>query len=435
VDGRPLTALPPDAPAVTPAQRRRLEARSAPVLTVDPSDVREAPDLLLVDRIIGDARVVGLGESTHGTSEFFRTKHRLLRHLVERRGFTLFAIEANQLAVERINAWVVGGPGSARDVIRTMFRVWNTEEMLALLEWLRSHNETSRAPVRFVGYDMQDHILPRDSLVAFLRRAEPSLVADVERLTSAYRAQASFATPQVEEPVRVGWLRAADSVQQLVAARRGAWLAAARTTADTLSAEWAVQDARLFAQAARLNASLNSPDRDSLMAANLDWALRTLYPRDRAVVWAHDVHVSRGGNKTRSFNGGAQMGAHLARSYGHDYRAFSFLTARGNFSGTRSLANHEIISARAFPAPAGSVESLLGSLRRPPAAVGLVVDLRTVDARDAWLHVLRPLRHIGYASYDYGFDLEADMPLEFDGVVFIESTTASRMLPPRPRTP
>ena len=51
------------------------------------------------------------------------------------------------------------------------------------------------------------------------------------------------------------------------------------------------------------------------------------------------------------------------------------------------------------------------------------------------LHALRPLRHIGYASYDYGFDLEADMPLEFDGVVFIESTTASRMLPPRPLTP
>lgn len=131
-----------------------------------------------------------------------------------------------------------------------------------------------------------------------------------------------------------------------------------------------------------------------------------------------------------------QLPAHFARSYGHAYRAFSLLTARGSYSGTRSLSNHEVISARAFPAPAGSVEALLSSLPRASVSLGMVVDLRKADeSGDAWLHARRPLRHIGYASYDYGFDLEADMPLEFDGVVFLESTTASHMLPPRPRAP
>jgi hypothetical protein len=59
-----------------------------------------------------------------------------------------------------------------------------------------------------------------------------------------------------------------------------------------------------------------------------------------------------------------------------------------------------------------------------------VVDLR--QAREApaaaWLRVPRPIRHIGYATYDYGFDLTAVLPLEFDGVVFVEHTTPSRLV-------
>jgi erythromycin esterase-like protein len=87
-----------------------------------------------------------------------------------------------------------------------------------------------------------------------------------------------------------------------------------------MAVEWAVQSANLLRQAARFNVALSSPERDSLMAANLDWVLRTLEPGARAVVWAHDVHVSHGGYPALSFNGGAQMGAHLVKAFGYDSR-------------------------------------------------------------------------------------------------------------------
>jgi erythromycin esterase len=286
-------------------------------------------DLALFDDIVGDARVVGLGESTHGTREFFLAKHRLLEYLVREHGFTVFAIEANQLAVERIDRYVRGGEGTARDVMRAMFRVWNTEEMLALVEWLRAHNaEHPERAVRFVGYDMQDQRTPADSLRAFLERTEPALAARVAELTGEYRAQSSAFTPQIDDTTRARWRSQADTLWSVVNVRRAAWLERAGPPADSLAVEWSVQSANLVRQAALLNETLDSSDRDSLMAANVDWTLRTLAPGARAVVWAHDVHVSRGGDPERSFNAGEQMGAYLSRLYGDDYRAFSLLHLR-----------------------------------------------------------------------------------------------------------
>lgn len=434
IAGQPVTHLPAAAAPPTQAEIAWLAEHSEPLrqVTAPASNARDDRDLGMIGRIVGDAQVVGLGESTHGTREFFQAKHRILEYLVREHRFSVFAIEANQLAVERLNAWVMGGPGTARDAMRVLFRVWNTEEMLALVEWARGHNAAHpRQPVRFVGYDMQEHRRPADSLQAFLARVEPALLAPLEAWTAEYRAEGSYATPHVPELTRALWSQRADSLHRTIAARRAGWLAAARSGADSLAVEWAAQNAELFRQAARFNVALNSPERDSLMAANLDWALRTLYPEARAVVWAHDVHVSHGGDPDRSFNAGAQMGAHLKHTYAYEYRAFSLLTAEGAYSATRSFTDHEIIAAEAFPAPAGSVEAALAAVPRRGGEIGLIADLRQArdDPRARWLWQPRPIRHIGYATYDYGFEMLTVMPLEFDGVIYIERTTASRMLP------
>jgi erythromycin esterase len=434
VNGSPVETLPPVAGLPSESDVGWLTTHATPLLhaQLDRTEVPNDTDLSRFRDIVGDAAIVGLGESTHGTREFFLVKHRLLEYLVRDVGFTVFAIEANQLAVERVNRYVQGGDGTARDAMRVMFRVWNTEGMRDLVEWMRGYNAIHpERRVRFAGYDMQDHRTPIDSLRAFAMRADPAIVPVLDRLTTEYRAAATMATPQIADSVRWRWSQQADTLWREVSARQAAWLSRATTGSDTVAAEWAQQAANLYRQAARFNVELSSPERDSLMAANLDWFLRTLAPAARAVVWAHDVHVSKGGDPERSFNGGAQMGAYLARMYGDSYRVFSLLTYEGAYTAARSFTDHTMIEAAAFPGVTGSLEAVLHELDGPAGSVGFLVDLRDAreDSGGAWLWHPRPIRHIGYAAYDYGFELNAVLPLEFDGVVFIDHTTASRLLP------
>ena len=86
-------------------------------ITADSLDPR-APldDLEPLGEVIGDARVVGIGESAHYVREFYLLRHRLLRFLVERCGFTVYAPEAPFTQAQTIDAWIQGGQGTVQEV-------------------------------------------------------------------------------------------------------------------------------------------------------------------------------------------------------------------------------------------------------------------------------------------------------------------------------
>lgn len=118
-------------------------------------------DLTGLREIVGDARIVSLGEPTHGTREVFQMKHRLLEFLVEEMGFSIFSIEANMPEAYALNDYVIDGKGDPKELIAGMyFWTWRTEEVLAMVEWMRTWNEehppeAGRPPLQFTGFDMQ----------------------------------------------------------------------------------------------------------------------------------------------------------------------------------------------------------------------------------------------------------------------------------------
>ncbi|HJZ49760.1 MAG TPA: hypothetical protein VKE41_21430 [Roseiflexaceae bacterium] len=82
--------------------------------TLDP--LSPLDDLEPLREVIGDARVVALAESAHVLGEFELLRHRLLRFLAERCGFTVYALEAPFIEAHAIDAWVQGGPGTVAEV-------------------------------------------------------------------------------------------------------------------------------------------------------------------------------------------------------------------------------------------------------------------------------------------------------------------------------
>jgi len=141
-------------------------------------------DLEPLEAIIGDARIIGLGESTHGTREHFQMKHRLVEYLVEELGFTWFAIEASTPEAHLLDAYVLGGEGDPEELIKGMyFWTWTTEEVLAMVEWMRAYNARSDHKIHFTGFDMQTPNVAAAQVIRFLREVESPLT---DRATEVY---------------------------------------------------------------------------------------------------------------------------------------------------------------------------------------------------------------------------------------------------------
>jgi erythromycin esterase len=269
-------------------------------------------DLSAFGDMVGDARVVGLGEATHGNREFQQLKHRLIEYLVSQKGFSIVAIEANQPECRAINEYVLHGTGSARAALDGIY-FWslNTEEMLALIEWMRRWNADPAhdRKVEFAGFDMQKTPVARDNVVAFVNRVERRRAGTILEplLSSTEPSSAALADLAKRfDASQVAWTAATDSVAYATARHDLTILQqeAARRTEGTVFGRFEARD------------------RD--MADNIQW-ISSHQPGDvRMVVWAHNVHVALDIESRRN------MGNHLRARLGDDYVAFGLLFGHGN---------------------------------------------------------------------------------------------------------
>lgn len=112
-------------------------------------------DMEPLTKIVGNARIVALGEATHGTREFFQLKHRMLEFLATRMGFTIFSIEANIPEAYRLNDYVLNGKGDPAQLLKGMyFWTWDTKEVLEMIQWMREFNQSGKGRIAFTGFDM-----------------------------------------------------------------------------------------------------------------------------------------------------------------------------------------------------------------------------------------------------------------------------------------
>jgi erythromycin esterase-like protein len=195
------------APATTdrpPLDWLRKSAR--PFATCEPGGADH--DLASLRAIVGDARIVALGEVSNGTHEFFQMKRRVVEYLATHMGFTLFAIEANMPEAYRVNEYVLTGRGDPKALLLGISQSRNAREFLDFIEWMRAFNRSGRGRIQFFGFDMQT---PTDSAAAvvtrFVARAEPAYFDSVTRayrlVATAPRQENSMAAARASFPVSV----------------------------------------------------------------------------------------------------------------------------------------------------------------------------------------------------------------------------------------
>ena len=135
-------------------------------------------DLQPLKSLIGDARIVSLGEATHGSREIFQLKHRMIEFLASEMGFTIFAIEANMPEAYRVNDYVLNGNGDPAQLLRGMyFWTWDTEEVLTMIKWMRAFNQSGKGRIEFTGFDMQTPTVALDLARQFVAQNDPAYLA------------------------------------------------------------------------------------------------------------------------------------------------------------------------------------------------------------------------------------------------------------------
>jgi erythromycin esterase-like protein len=163
-------------------------------------------DLEPLKAVIGEARIVGLGEFTHGTREVFQMKHRLVEWLASEMGFTIFSIEASTPEAYRLNDYVLRGEGDPVALIGGMyFWTWNTEEVLAMVEWMREFNGSGGGTIQFTGFDMQTPHVAADIVVEFFAGVDGARAGEVraqyDRAVAARKQGGGFGVATWSFPV------------------------------------------------------------------------------------------------------------------------------------------------------------------------------------------------------------------------------------------
>ncbi len=155
------------------AGRSWMEAHAIPLQAVQAGSGFE--DLRPLGERLAGARVVALGECTHGSREVFQLKHRLTEYLAAEQGFSVFGIEASMPDTLAVDAYVHGAELEVDEVVRGMgFWTWSTEEVAAMASWMREENRRRERPLQWWGFDLQN---PQSGLeqLAILLEGDPAL--------------------------------------------------------------------------------------------------------------------------------------------------------------------------------------------------------------------------------------------------------------------
>lgn len=379
-----------------------------------------------------DRQIVGLGEATHGTREFFELKCRIVRFLVTELDVRVLGLEANFAEARPIDEYVVSGKRGAEAAVNELsYWTWRTESVLALVEWLRRYNEglPPAERVRFYGYDVRSTRGPARALAEFLERVDPGCLNEIEphltELEADWIGRGQESTAEQVLAARTVASDLADRFERHGDAYRSAvgdrdWRLAKRHR-RLIEQTYQFVTAALFDDRPSPNAV-----RDAAMAENVHWILD--YERsDRMALWAHNGHVTTGsGTFGNDGESSKPMGHHLKREYGDRYYAVGFEFGRGT---CRAVPDPESVEdlrvgTRSIEAPPdGSVPAVLEDIGEPVCFLDLSSTPDDPVVRE-WVERAHRIHNVGavHRTDPEGNYASVVLGRAFDGLVFVART-------------
>lgn len=390
-------------------------------------------DLQALSTLLADVQVVGLGEATHGSREFFQLKHRLVSFLVEQMGFTVFALEASYSRCHYVNEYVLTGRGSLDTAVAMQgFTTYRTEEIKDLIEWMRIYNQSmpKEKQVQFVGYDLQVNDQAAQLVSAYCHKVDKeqspridSLLSELIELDRGGNRGKDLFSPYINR------------MQELMS-----WFDLNKGKFSLLTSlqayEQAWQNLRLLQQyclaMGEASSALQKQDRDYFMAENINYIHSRQPNGTKMIVWAHNGHIS----KDILYEDIYSMGHYLEQSYGQGYYAIGFDFYQGSFQSNDPYLKNSPGWEEHQVGPAG--EGYFGWFGKQTGLKQFYLDIRQ-GAKDALVDQWLKEKKITF--YSIGSSFSKQWPEEdytdatiiansYDGIIYLENSTRAKSVPP-----
>ncbi|MCA6444742.1 MAG: erythromycin esterase family protein [Bacteroidetes bacterium] len=399
-----------------------------PITSVTPS--ANTDDLAAILPFLSDKLIVALGESTHGTSEFFTLRHRMIQYMVKQLNFRVLAIEANFSAVEAINDYIHGGPGTAKNAVENIKQSWvyNNLEFLQLIEWLREYNNGQSVvnKVSFYGFDAQ-HCEPSSKRVqSYISQYAPSYLTvfdttakhflnDFEEYFATYtNDQLLKILPKSVADFQSRWSKVSTYFQN----NKADLIAKSGDRAyDLALRHWEIVR-QTFSRFIYVEDELKTFNhRDTSMADNVDW-IKKFENNKKIILWAHAGHSGSDNSTT------TQMGYHLKQRHQANYFSVGFFTDGGTVrvihevNGTPVLGEYKIDPKSEHVITQAFVKGNWLQFFLPMSAISGKPELKNLFSKS-------------WKIYFIGSDIEKttveqNLGTAYDAIVFLNKTTATK---------
>jgi len=400
--------------AVVRAQTADEKKAVVAVRSIDPNDT-DFSDLAGVRAAVGDARIVLLGEQTHGEATTFQAKIRLVKFLHEKMGFDVLAFESGFYDCARIWENVQAGGRVPDEVVGSLFYMYATSVQMGDLFGYLQGDLSSKRPLVITGFDSQhtgekSKTVLFDDFGRFLSKEHPGVLDpdwELFRRVGGDMFASRDYRPSIVDQQRFFDKAAAlkkllnddSKVTDSLTSNAGFWYQVVCSIESQANRYWQL-----------VHENENSV-RDLQMAKNLIWLTEKAYPGKKIIVWAHNVHIAKSftalGAKslTDDPNAFVPMGETIHRYFGSRAYSIGFTGGEGSYM---NYVDSKIIDV---PAPmAGSIEAKL-------AATGDAYGFLDYH------HAPRSLRQsIPGCIADYG-PAKGEWPEVFDGLFFIDKVS------------